>query len=200
MAYYEKVGEAYGLIFKNALVGTKKSSTIKELESLGKSLGTAIALRDSVIDLEQDIKENNFNPFKEWEKEDINSFCGKNIELLRDKVEEIKEKTVAECEGHNLKSVVASTISPAIMTVPSLTSANLIQANCCDTTTCCEGTVCPADICLPTVIILIVTVVIITIVVLSTKKGRDCCSGCGPGDCPDCSGCDCDCDSGSCSQ
>jgi len=210
MAYYEKVGEAYGLIFKNALFGTKTSvSTKKELDSLGNSLGTVVALRDSVIDLEDDIKKNNFNPFKEWEKEDINSFCGKNIELIRNKVEKIKEKDVEEYKGdnmgHNLKSVIASTISPAIMTIPSLTSTNLMQTNCCDSCTsfnnCCEGCVCPADTCLPTVILLGITALIITIVVLSTRKGRDCCGDCGGGGCPDCSGCDCDCDcsEGSCS-
>ena len=202
MVYYEKVGEAYGLIFKNALFGTNTNSTKKELESLGKSLGTVVALRDSVIDLEEDIKKNNFNPFKEWKKEDINSFCGKNIGLIRDKVEKVKEKDVGKYNGEkmglNLKSVIASIISPAIMTIPSLTPANLMQTTPCSY--CCEGYICPSNVCLPTIMILGITVVIITIVVLSTKKGRDCCSNCGSGDCPDCRGCDCDCGEGSCSQ
>lgn len=202
MAYYEKVGEAYGLIFKNALFGTKKIGiSKKELESLGNSLGTVVALRDSVIDLEDDIKKNNFNPFKEWEKEAINSFCGKNIEIIKNKVEKIKEKDAenyqADLMGNNLKSVIASTISPAIMTIPTLTTANLMETTTCSD--CWEGYICSSDVCLPTITILGITALIITIVVLSTKKGRNCCASCGGGDCPDCSGCDCNCD-GSCSN
>ena len=201
MTYYEKVGEAYGLIFKNTLFGAKTSvSTKKEIEALGNSFGTVVALRDSVIDLEDDIKKNNFNPFKKWEKENINSFCGKNIELIRNQVEKIKEKDVEESRrdniSHNLKSAIASTISPAIMTIPNLTSTNLMQTTTCSQ--CCEGFVWPANVCIPTLIVLGITALIISIVVLSTRRGRQCCSECGGGDCPDCSGCgDC---SGSCSQ
>ena len=213
MKYYEKVGEAYGLIFKNAALGANLSdSNKKELNYIGNMIGTSVAIRDSVIDLKDDTKNQNFNPFKGWEQDKINSFCKKNIEQIKlDFDSHTKINSQEASSSKLLKSAIISTISPAILTVPNLPLANLMQTNdCCDLGTCCNSCCsscegcdcggCPVPVPVIILSLVFVSIIIIVIVILASRKGR---GGFGGGTCDcsgcDCSGCDCSgCDCGGC--
>lgn len=209
MKYYKQVGEAYGLIFKNATLGINLTDSDKKiLKSIGNIIGTSVALRDSLIDLEDDIKNQNFNPFKGWKQDEINSFSKKQMERLKSDFE--SHTTIRSQDkpaSKILKSAVISAISPAILTVPNLPLANLMQGDdCCDAcTTCgsccqscdnCECGGCPVPFPVIMVFVIIAIIVIILLSVLCAVSGRR--TGGGGGSC-DCSGCDCSgCDCSGC--
>ncbi|MFX0075148.1 MAG: DUF5685 family protein [Candidatus Hermodarchaeota archaeon] len=209
MNYYKKVGEAYGLIFQNATLGANVSDSDKKvLKSIGNTIGASVALRDSVIDLEDDLKKQNFNPFKGWKQDEIISFCTKQMERLKSDFEaHTKIMSQDKSPRKILKSAVISAISPAILTVPKTPLANLMQGDgCCDAcsdcgaccTSCenCDCGGCPVPFPVIIVFVVIAIIIIILLSVLCAVSGRR--RGGGGGSC-DCSGCDCSgCDCSGC--
>lgn len=226
MVYFNKVGEGYGLIFKYAAVGARAKKIVeKKLEDLGKLIGALVALRDSIIDLEKDIKKGNFNPFKRWEKDEILLFYRTNVKQIKYKIENLTEFELNESvplqkeryEFSTLRKIVTATISPAIMVVPNLPSATVLQTEgCCDScsTSCsdscsnscsdccssnCEGFTCDSGMILPIVACLSISCVCLCIlgIILGRRKKNK--GGSGGGGCGGGGGCDCSgCDCSGC--
>lgn len=204
MVYFKKVGSAYGLIFKNAARGnTLNQATKEKLASFGTLMGTLVALRDSIIDLEEDIKKGNFNPFKAWNKQEIQAFSEAQVKKITYEVEMLTSspiETTSKIKGKEpLPLIFASIISPVILTLPIKSPASLMQGDCrtqcctymCESSSCCIFTW-GNDMCPPPIPFIILSVFIITnligLCVYLNREGHGCdCSGC------DCSGCDCDC-------
>ncbi len=75
LTYFKNSGEGYGLIFKTtALLSNCSSNKVKEMTILGRNLGALIAMRDSIQDRHLDAKTNNYNPFKDWSKDEIMNY------------------------------------------------------------------------------------------------------------------------------
>lgn len=185
MEYYKQVGEAYGLIFRNATLGANLSDSDKKiLKSIGNIIGTSVALRDSLIDLEDDIKKQNFNPFKGWNQDKIKLFSTKQIECLKSDFEaHTNIKSQDKPSSKILKSAIISAISPAILTVPNLPLTNLMQGDtCCDPCfdcgACCPGCEncecggCPVPFPLIIGFVIILIVLIILASILCAVRGR----------------------------
>lgn len=208
MTYFEKVGSAYGLIFKNAARGnTLNQITKQKLASFGTLIGTLVALRDSIIDLEEDIKKGNFNPFKGWNKQEIQTFSEAQVNKIKYEVEKLTSsslETTSRIKGKDpLPLIFTSIISPIILTLPTKSPASLMQGDCreqccsymCEdcSSNCCIFT-CGTEQCPPPIPFIILSVFIIANLIglcVYLNKKSDCdCGGCDCSGC-DCGGCDC---------
>lgn len=73
--YFDKVGEGYSLMLHGAAIGSRAKRIKREqIRQLGIYMGSLVALKDSISDLEDDRKTGSYNPFKNWKNKDIQEF------------------------------------------------------------------------------------------------------------------------------
>ncbi|TFF90140.1 MAG: hypothetical protein EU548_04525 [Promethearchaeota archaeon] len=146
MIYFNQVGRAYGIIFKCIGINLRlNNNQIKDIQKIGDLIGTLVAMRDSIIDLQKDRISGNFNPFKSWKFSKMKKFYNNYINNMKNAITQFQspknhcsvnktKNSRSEAIINNLSNYIITKKLLAFPVIP----AFIASSSTCDCSNCCN--------------------------------------------------------------